>query len=119
MSHGRTTIRFTGGKLAGHVEENVNTKLLAERIENQTGMWIRENENGSAQIMSNGKPDSNWNYFKVEIYEKQKRLSTEEPFVYKFVGTEEVSRCEAKTKQGKRCKNRSITGQEHCPKHTS
>ena len=44
-------------------------------------MWIRENDDGSAQIMSHGQPDSNWNYFKVEIYEKQERLSDQEPFI--------------------------------------
>jgi len=118
MSKGKTTIRFTGGSLAGHVEENVNTKLLAPRIENQTGMWIRENDDGSAQIMSHGQPDSNWNYFKVEIYEKQERLSDQEPFIYKFVGQEEVSRCESKTKQGKRCKNRAVKDQENCSRHS-
>ncbi|CED60183.1 putative uncharacterized protein [Moritella viscosa] len=118
MPHGKTTIRFTGGSLAGHVEENVNTRLLAPRIENQTGMLIRENDDGSAQIMSHGQPDSNWNYFKIEIYEKQERLSEQEPFNYKYVGQEDVSRCESKTKLGKRCKNRAVAAQENCPTHT-
>ncbi|SGZ13262.1 hypothetical protein [Moritella viscosa] len=117
MPHGKTTIRFTGGSLAGHVEENVTTRLLAERIENQIGMWIRENDDGSAQIMSHGQPDSNWNYFKVEIYEKQERLSDQEPYIYKYVGQEEVSRCESKTKQGNSCKNRTVTDQGKCSQH--
>ncbi|EDM65273.1 hypothetical protein PE36_11492 [Moritella sp. PE36] len=59
LPYGKTTIRFTGGSLSGHVEENVNPRLLAPRIENHTSMWIRENDDCSAQIMSHGQPDSN------------------------------------------------------------
>jgi hypothetical protein len=118
MPHGKIKVQFVDGSLDGKIEYADDTESLLDRIEYQNGKWIRENDDGSAQIMSSGKLDSNWNYFKIEIYEKQERFDGPYPFVFQFIGTEDVSRCEAKTKQGKRCKNRAVKDQNNCSKHT-
>jgi hypothetical protein len=113
MPRGKTVIVFKGGNLDGQQFDETNTRALLPTITvpNESFMGITPtNEIG----IYKGKLNNNWFCFSTDVYEKQLRNDTTDPFIYLFKGKRTVNRCTAITKKDTRCKHAAVDGQAYC-----
>ena len=117
MPRGKATIRFIGGVLDGEIQEDVAAIYLTDKIRSFTGVWIRVLPDETAQVMKGGKPDSFWQSYNEDVYEKQLERDNSNSIVYKFIEKQIVNRCKGTTKKGTRCLKPTKNDEAYCPQH--
>ncbi len=116
MAKGKSKIRFIGGDLDGEFLDNFDNRSLSDEIHHHTGLWFRENEDGSAHAMKGGKLDHLWHSYEIHIYKKGNK-DKNSYFIYQFERSDIVDRCTAMTKSGTRCMKSRYKNLPVCETH--
>ena len=114
---GKVECRFVGGPKG---EETLTLAAMAcgDTLALGHDTWMAQASDGSIRIMTSPRgPRAPWIAYLRDTYEKVKPV---EPgnVTYRFVRTEEVSRCEKLLeKQNRRCRNEALPGSPFCRTH--
>jgi hypothetical protein len=106
-----------GGPLNGDQHE-LPLYMCIEKIGFQGKSWFTRDASGGVALVVGESPsgDPRWLNYTVHVYEKIGKVSRN-VVDYRFLYSEEVTRCTATTKQGRLCRNQSEPLSDLCRTH--
>lgn len=110
----RCTLR--GGPRNGEVIQ-LPLPMCQARLSVESDVWFKREPSGHvALVRGEGRRESQWLGYTLDLYEKIAPASGGE-VQYRFLHSESVMRCTAMTKQGKLCRNDAESPSDVCKTH--